>query len=179
VGDVVTLAGVDATFNGTYTVTATTTTTFSYAKVTQRHLGGCHRHGHLDRTPAGRRLRDGHPGEGRSDRMRVRVNYNDGTEPEELDVTPGSVHFHPYPEGDTEKHEVTVETVGVDPLAADEPEPDVEYADEEGYDPVITRSPKSSVTSKTTPRIWMKSSPPRGGQGRVTLLTHLESMRES
>lgn len=33
VGDSVTLAGVDATFNGTYTVTATTTTTFSYAKV--------------------------------------------------------------------------------------------------------------------------------------------------
>jgi hypothetical protein len=33
VGDVVTVSGVDATFDGTYTVTAVTATTFSYAKV--------------------------------------------------------------------------------------------------------------------------------------------------
>jgi hypothetical protein len=32
VGTVVTITGVDATFNGTYTITATTSTTFSYAK---------------------------------------------------------------------------------------------------------------------------------------------------
>jgi len=58
--------------------------------------------------------------------MRVRVEYNDGSEPEELVVTDGSVHFHPYPEGDTEKHDVNVEVLEAD--EGDEPSP-------EAYDP--------------------------------------------
>ena len=112
--------------------------------------------------------------------MRVRVNYNDGTEPEELDVTPGSVHFHPYPEGDTEKHEVTVETVGVDPLAADEPEPDVEYADEEGYDPGDHTVTEVIGYVEDNPQdLEEVIAAEQAGKARVTLLTHLESMRES
>jgi hypothetical protein len=53
--------------------------------------------------------------------MKVLVDYGDGTEPEELEVTDGSMHFHPFPDDLEEgsKPEPTVEV-----LEEDVPEPD-------------------------------------------------------
>lgn len=68
--------------------------------------------------------------------MRVKVNYGDGSPEEELDVYDGSVHFHPYEDG--EKHEVTVEVLEEDEAEEDddEAEEDDEY-DEAEYDPSV------------------------------------------
>jgi hypothetical protein len=116
--------------------------------------------------------------------MRVRVDYNDGTEPEEIDVTPGSMHFHPYPEGDTERHDVTIEVLGVDPLAAPEPEeydpdaPDVEYSDEEGYDPgEHTVTEVIGYVEDNPQDLEEVLAAEEAGKARVTLISHLESMR--
>jgi len=119
--------------------------------------------------------------------MRVLVNYNDGTEPEEIDVTPGSVHFHPYPEGDTEKHEVTVEVLGVDPLAPPEPEPEDEYdpdAPDQDYEVQVGYDPAAHTVTEVIG--YVEDNPDqledviaaeRAGKDRVTLITHLEGMR--
>jgi hypothetical protein len=66
--------------------------------------------------------------------VRVKVNYGDGSPEEELDVFDGSVHFHPYEDG--EKHEVTVEVLEEDEAEDDEAEEDDEY-DEAEYDPSV------------------------------------------
>jgi hypothetical protein len=48
--------------------------------------------------------------------VRVKVDFGDGTE-EEIDVYDGSMHFHPYEDG--EKHDVTVTPLEADPEAED------------------------------------------------------------
>ena len=71
--------------------------------------------------------------------MRVKVNYGDGSPEEELEVTDGSVHFHPYEDG--EAHEVTVEVLEEDEADEedDEAEEDDEYDEDEAdaYDPSV------------------------------------------
>jgi hypothetical protein len=60
--------------------------------------------------------------------VRVKVNYGDGSPEEELDVFDGSVHFHPYEDG--EKHEVTVEVLEEDEAEDDDDDDEAEEDDE-------------------------------------------------
>jgi hypothetical protein len=111
--------------------------------------------------------------------MKVRVDYGDGTEPEEIEVSDGSMHFHPFPEGDTEKHEVSVEVLEEDEVPEVAPE---ETASEEasGESPDI-----EAVLSGTVSEVqaWATANPDyiselyeaeTAGANRSTLVNWLE-----
>jgi len=114
--------------------------------------------------------------------MKVKVDYNDGSEPEEVDVTPGSMHFHPYPEGDAEKHAIDVEVLEADPLAEgeDEPEaaPESNVEVEVGYDPgAHTVTEVIGFVEDNPDQLEDVIAAEQAGKDRVTLITHLEGMR--
>lgn len=106
--------------------------------------------------------------------MKVKVDYGDGTEPEELEVTDGSRHFHPY--ADDAKHEVTVEVLDeYDPNA-----PDQTYAAEEGYDPSAhTVTEVIGYTEDNPDQLETILAAEQAGKARTTLISHLEGMRQS
>lgn len=107
--------------------------------------------------------------------MKVKVDYGDGSEPEVVEVTDGSVHFHPYEDDD--KHEVTVTEVGdeYDPNA-----PDKTYAAEEGYDPSEhTVTEVIGYVEDNPDQVEEILAAEQAGKARTTLVSHLEGMRQS
>lgn len=107
--------------------------------------------------------------------MKVKVDYGDGSEPEVVEVTDGSVHFHPYE--DDEKHEITVEALDdeYDPNA-----PDKTYSAEVGFDPAAHTVTEVIGYAEDNPdQIEEILAAEQAGKARTTLTSHLEGMRQS
>jgi hypothetical protein len=112
--------------------------------------------------------------------VRVRVNYGDGTEEEELEVTDGSVHFHPYEDG--EKHEVTVEVLEEDEIEDDaddaDEEDDDEYDEADVFDPAEYTVAEVVDYAITNPeQIDDLIAAEEAGKNRSTLIAQLEAMQ--
>lgn len=104
--------------------------------------------------------------------MKVKVNYGDGTDEEELEVTDGSVHFHPFEDGKTHKVKVTVlEEDGVDEAETDETDED------DIFDPADYTVAEVVEYAEANPeQVDDLIAAEEAGKNRSTLISHLESM---
>ncbi len=112
--------------------------------------------------------------------MKVLVDYDDGTEPEEHEVTDGYFHFHPFEEGDEEKHSASVEVLEEDEVPEDEEIIEEEDGDEPeipaGFDPgAHTISEVEEYVEDNPGERDNVRSLEEAGKGRVTLISWLDS----
>lgn len=114
--------------------------------------------------------------------MKVSIDYGDGTEPEELEVTDGSRHFHPFPDDleEGEKPSPTVEILEEDPIPEEESEPEAE-GDEEpedgSFDPAdYTVAEVQEFVAENPEEAAVVLDLEREGKNRTTLVAFLEGL---